>query len=67
MKVLTVLFLVMAVLGGCMNLEAPPPAFGMFCDTCGTETRWGFGEYYFYCTESGTIWTPLEEAGYDAP
>ena len=67
MKVLTVLFLVTAVLAGCVNLEAPPPQFIMYCDVCEQETVWGFGEYYFYCRESETIWNPLEETDCGTP
>jgi len=59
MKVLAVLFLVAAILAGCVNLETPPPEFAMYCETCTRITGWGVREYYFYCQESGTIWNPM--------
>ena len=47
------------LLGGTRE-PAPPPAFISWCDTCETYTKWGLGEDYFYCSASGTVWTPTK-------
>ena len=61
MRALAVLFLVAAILAGCMNLPVPPPGFTMYCDVCEKVTDWVVAEEYFYCRESGTVWNPMED------
>ena len=56
-----VVLLVLALLPGCVKLEAPPLGFVMFCDACGQVTGWGIAEEYLYCQESGTVWKPQED------
>ena len=53
---LAAMFFLAVVFVGCVNLEAPPPQFIMYCDVCGMETIWGVKPDYFYCRESGTTW-----------
>jgi len=53
---------VMVVVAACVSSDrpVPPPAFISWCDACETYTKWGFGEDYFYCSASGTVWNPAE-------
>jgi len=56
MKVIAVLFLVAAVLAGCVHIEAPPPQFTMYCDVCERVTVWRDAYPYLECSVSRTRW-----------
>ena len=48
--------LVLSLLPGCINLEAPPLGFVMHCEVCEQVTAWVDAYPYFECSVSGTRW-----------
>lgn len=41
--------------------QVPPPEFVSWCDACERYTAWGVGYDYFYCSQSGSVWSPVQE------